>query len=81
MLLTQPFQYLLILRPTADEAKQGVQGAIIYGPVTVLARDEATTKILGARAIPPEYADKIDRIEVVVRPFYQGQLPTAGRRQ
>ena len=69
MLLTEPFQYLLILRPTEEEAKQAIQSDIIDGPITVLAKDEATARILAARAIPAQFEKDIDRIEVAVRPF------------
>jgi hypothetical protein len=63
------FQYVAFLRPTEDEAKAGNIGKVIVQPQTILSVNDQAASILASRAIPEEYLDKIDRIEIAVRPF------------
>jgi hypothetical protein len=64
------FQYAIILRRTEKDRKDGVgEDKILVMPTTVLTKDQSMATMLAVRAIPAEHADKIDRIEVAVRPF------------
>ncbi len=63
------FQYAVILHPTEDEKKAGKSSTLILGVQTVLAQDQNAVVIQAARAIPQEQMDKLERLEVAVRPF------------
>ncbi len=63
------FQYGVILHPTDDEKKAGKSSVLVLGIATVLAGDQNGAVMQAARAIPEEHMDKLDRLEVAVRPF------------
>lgn len=43
--------------------------SILVPPICVLARDEKHAAMLAARAVPESHADKLDEVDVAVRPF------------
>lgn len=64
------FQFLVILHPTVKERKDGKRPEIIGdGVQTIVAKDGNEAVLRAARSIPDEHADKMDRLEVAVRPF------------
>jgi hypothetical protein len=64
-----PFQFCAVLHPTSDERKRGDAPKLIVKPDTLLARDEQQASMLAGRLIPEEFIDKIDRVELFIRPF------------
>lgn len=58
-----------LLHPTEKEAEEGMLSKIIVEPQALVAADENSARVQGARLIAEEFADKSDRIEVAVRPF------------
>lgn len=63
------YEYAVILYPTEDEAKAGKVGEIIVPKNSVLALTQQAAVVAASRAIPEKYLDKLDRVEVAVRPF------------
>lgn len=64
------FQYAVILKPTAKEISEGEgKYELVIEPTNLMAKDENEALLKAARAIPDDYADKMDRIEVAIRPF------------
>lgn len=63
------FEFGAILHPTEDQAKDGVKSKLIVDIQRQLASDQSAATLLAARAIPEEYIEDLDRVEVVVRPF------------
>lgn len=63
------FQYAVILHPTEKEEEEGQNSLLVVDLKTVLAKDEKGAFIRAGREIPEEYLDRLDRIEVAVRPF------------
>jgi hypothetical protein len=61
------FQYAVILQPDPED-KTG-KAELVVPVTTCLATDEGGASLQAARAIPEEYNDRIDRMEVAVRPF------------
>lgn len=61
------FEYAILLHPSCDD-KVG-KTEMLVAPTYVLANDQAAATILAARKIPEEHLDKLDRVEVAVRPF------------
>jgi len=67
------FEYAVLFHPKAskEQAERGEtpKSEILISPATVLATSPEQVSILASRAIPPTHVDKLDDIEIVVRPF------------
>jgi len=67
------FEYAVIFHhiTTKEQAERGEKGksAIIVDVQRVLANDAQQATMLAARAIPADFADRLDRVEIAVRPF------------
>lgn len=63
------FQYAVILHPTDKEEEEGKTSLLVVPVQTTLAKDQNGAVIQAGRSIPPEYMDRLDRLEVAVRPF------------
>ena len=63
------FEYAIVFNPNEAEKKEGVKGTLILAPKYVLGDSVGTVTMLAAREIPESYLDKLDRVEVAVRPF------------
>ncbi len=63
------FEYAVIFHPNKDERKDGRIDEILIQPKSVLANDDKQAFMKAVREIPEDYSDKLDRIEVAVRPF------------
>ena len=61
------FQYAAILVPNSEDSREAPE---IVVPVTdVLAKDEATARVIAARAIPSGYDEDLADIQILVRSF------------
>lgn len=64
------FQYAILFHPTEKEAKdEGLKSKVIQEPKTILSQDQNSAAMAAAMEIPAEYREKLDQIEVVMRPF------------
>ena len=67
------FEYAVIYHPklVKDQAGNETQGPdkLLVEPVFVLASNDKEVAMKAARSIPDEYVDKLEQIEVIVRPF------------
>ena len=67
------FEFAVIFHPKVvrDALGNETQGPdkIISDPVFTLAKDDKEVAMRAARAIPEDYLDKLDQVEIVVRPF------------
>lgn len=67
------FEYAVIHNPKATKDAQGNDttkaATLIVEPTHIVAKDEKEVAMRGARAIPEDYLDKLDEVEVLVRPF------------
>jgi hypothetical protein len=63
------FEYAILLHPTKKAKEDGEPSKLIKPPTCVLACDQNAALVLAARAIPENLLDKLDRVEVAVRPF------------
>lgn len=61
------FQYVVFYLPHEDETDD--KARIIVDPATILAKDERQAMMLAARAVPEYFIDKLDQVEIAVRPF------------
>jgi hypothetical protein len=65
----KPFLVTVVLNPTKKQAEDGENPVIVVNTQTILAKDEQNARVKGARLVPPDHADKDDRLEVFVMPF------------
>lgn len=67
------FQYAILytgkITKADEEAGKGPEFRILKDITTVAARDEREVLLKAAKEIPEDYSDKLDRVEVAVRPF------------
>ena len=67
------FEFAVLYHPkqTKEQHDRGEQpkSVVIAAPKAVLATSEAEVSILAARSVPTDYADKLEDIEIKVRPF------------
>ena len=67
------FEYAVIYHPssTKEQKERGEEAKsnIVVPLTSVLAKDIAAVQMLAARAIPEEYTDMLDRVEIAIRPF------------
>ena len=64
------FQYAILWHPTEKEIKEtGAKTILITGPETTLAGSTEQVRMQAAMSIPSEYRDKLDQVEIGVRPF------------
>lgn len=60
------FEFAAIYVP---KGKDAAKAEIIVKPTTILAKDDKQAGMLAARALPEEFLNRLDDIEIAVRPF------------
>jgi hypothetical protein len=64
------YQFAVIYNPdTTTEALKDEKPQVLVPLTTILAKDEKQGQMLAARAIPEDYMDRLDSVEIAVRPF------------
>lgn len=67
------YEYVAIYHPlpTKDQADRGEKprSELIVDVKRVLSNSDKEAAMLAARDVPDAYADKLDRVEISVRPF------------
>lgn len=63
------FEYAILLHPKEEKEKETGKTIVVSNPKTILAKDDKQAAMLIAREIPADYIDKLDQVEVIVRPF------------
>lgn len=64
------FQYAILFHPTAKYADGDQRPSeVVIQPTTILAVDENAARMQAIISIPKEYQDKLEQLEVALRPF------------
>ena len=68
------FEYAVLYHPkvkknAAGEVVEEKKSEVVVQPTSVLATTDQEVAMLAARSIPQELTDKLDCVEIVVRPF------------
>ena len=67
------YEYAVIYNPlpTKEQNERGEKpkAELIVDVKRVLSNDDKEAMMLAARAIPDAYVDKLDRVEIALRPF------------
>jgi hypothetical protein len=66
---TKLFQYVIFFEPTEKEEEEGKKTLLVKDVTNVLATEEKNVVMIASRAIPEEYLNKLDQINIIVRPF------------
>ncbi len=61
------FQYVVFYLPAEEDSVN--KPTIVVEPQTLLASDEKSAMLRAARSIPSEYMDRLDDLEIAIRPF------------
>lgn len=67
------YEYAVIYNPlpTKDQKERGEtpKSELIVDVTRVLSNNDKEAMMLAARAIPSEFTEKLDRVEIALRPF------------
>ena len=68
------FTYAVLFHPkekkdAAGNVTETKRSTVVQTPTTIVATSEAEVAIMAAKAIPTEYEDKLDDVEILIRPF------------
>ncbi len=63
------YEFVALYHPKKEKGKDRQKSKLIVDVQRVIADTEDEVKIIAARAIPDEYTNKLDRVELAVRPF------------
>lgn len=67
------YEYAIIYRPTTTKEQQDkgekAQPVLLMDVTRILANSEQEAQMIAARAIPETHIDKLDRVEIALRPF------------
>jgi hypothetical protein len=67
------FTYAVLYHPKVikDTAGNDIQSksTILVAPTSILVTSEAEARISASRSIPEEYLDKLEQVEIVIRPL------------
>lgn len=63
------FQYAILWHPTEEQAEDGKKTKILRDPETILASGPDVAQMIAIRAIPEDYQQELEQVEVVLRPF------------
>lgn len=63
------YQFAILYHPKARKDGAPVKSEILVKPTDTLAGDEKTAAIIASRQIPEEFMDKLEQVEIAIRPF------------
>ena len=64
------FEYAILLHPKSDDkTKADPPSQILVHPTSVLAFSEKEASMVAATAIEAEFMDRLEEVEIIVRPF------------
>ena len=61
------FEFVVLWHPTEDDDKS--TSKIVVDRTMRLAKDEEAVGLFAAKQVPDQYADQLDNIEILIRPF------------
>ncbi|MHC5012124.1 MAG: hypothetical protein ACYTG6_14450 [Planctomycetota bacterium] len=63
------YEFAILYIPDAKAKKDGERPKILVEPQYVLAPDDHSAGLLAGRQIPEAFLDRLDQVQVPVRPF------------
>jgi hypothetical protein len=67
------YEYVILHHPKAKDSKNGERheqsSTLIVDVTRVVAKEEQVVAMLAARAIPDAFTDRLDEVEIAIRPF------------
>ena len=66
---SQLYEYAILHHPRPVKDEKGVASSIIKQPTFVMAASDKEVGIKASREIPDSYLDKLEEVEICIRPF------------
>lgn len=64
------FEYVIVHHPKRKEKEEEKRSVLVSNGIKlVLAKDDKEVGMRAAREIPESYLDKLDQVEIIIRPF------------
>lgn len=67
------YEFAIIYKPATTKEQQDkgekAKASLLVDVTRVLAANDAEAQMIAARAIPETHIDKLDRVEIALRPF------------
>lgn len=63
------FQYVAIYNPSTKKEEEKQTAKIVVPITSILAKNEQVASMKAVREIPEEYLDRLEQIDIIVRPF------------
>lgn len=63
------YEYAVLWHPNKKEEEDGKRTEMLIAPTVTLSQDEKSVGMKAAMSIPPQYQDKLDQIDILIRPF------------
>ncbi len=68
------FEYAILFHPkekkdAAGNVLEDKKSILVIPPTTILAGSDKEVGMIAAKSLPDEYDDKLEQVEIVVRPF------------
>lgn len=65
------YEYAVWIDEKRDKQTDAVvdPAKVLVAPTTTIAKDDGQVAMIAARQIPTEYEDRLDRVQISVRPF------------
>lgn len=63
------FTYAVIWHPNEKQIKDGEKSRLVIEPTNILVKDLPSAQMTAAMAIPTEYKDQLDQLDIAIRDF------------
>lgn len=63
------FEYAVVHHPVVKKDEEPKKSVIVTDVTRVLASSDQEVGMIAARSIPEEYLDRLDQVEIIIRPF------------
>jgi hypothetical protein len=63
------FEYAVIYHPRTKKDEEHKRSVLVVDVKRAICADQQEALILASREIPDQYLDKLDQVEIAVRPF------------
>ncbi len=63
------FEFAVIYTPNAEQKKAGAKPELVVPKTDILAENDGKARFYASRAVPKEWEERFEQLEILVRPF------------
>jgi hypothetical protein len=63
------YQFAILWHPNKEQKEKEVKTKLVVEPTTILASNDQVAQMMAVKAIPEEYTEQLDQIDIAIRPF------------